>query len=476
MSGIEGVGLSAKSYAYDSLYLDSPSEVGDANPLAETGSLNLEEGSGGSSSFVARYKVDKQGEDNRISLTACTPKKASAPKDAKLVVASPKTTPSPKIQTPKPVLLAQKGPAPRKTGQVPLIFYQMNTFKPSSWEKAHNWSNKGWFDNGWREDKVTFRKGIMRLQLDKSGCPKRCSGKPYVSGELRSQNEYLYGRFEAKIKAAKGNGVVTSFFIFSPADKAKRTGKNEIVFEILGKDIVGNTSKVQLNYYVNGVGKHEVKIPLRFDASKGFHTYAFDWSPKAIKWYVDGKLVHTTTASSSKPLPSKAGKIMMNLWPGSRQARKWSGRFRYTSPVIAKYDWAKYTPSSHSPKPARPARPATSPIKLRSITKRIISPTSIFGINGYNGAGGKIAADKAKGTLSFTANAKGKDMGVYIQLPALSVGRNDKRLVMVIQGKVIHQWGWAKWGSIQIVDGNNKTHILRPLCQKVWDDCKSKFG
>lgn len=43
----------------------------------------------------------------------------------------------------------------------------------------------------------------------------------------------------------------------------------EIDIEVLGKD----TTKVQFNYYTNGVGNHEYMYDLGFDASEGFHTY-----------------------------------------------------------------------------------------------------------------------------------------------------------------------------------------------------------
>lgn len=70
---------------------------------------------------------------------------------------------------------------------------------------------------------------------------------------------------------------------------------------------------MQFNYYTNGVGGHEKVVDLGFDASQGFHTYAFDWQAGSIKWYVDGVLKHTATSN----IPKTPGKIMMNIWNGT---------------------------------------------------------------------------------------------------------------------------------------------------------------
>nr|1AJO_A Chain A, CIRCULARLY PERMUTED (1-3,1-4)-BETA-D-GLUCAN 4-GLUCANOHYDROLASE CPA16M-127 [Paenibacillus macerans]1AJO_B Chain B, CIRCULARLY PERMUTED (1-3,1-4)-BETA-D-GLUCAN 4-GLUCANOHYDROLASE CPA16M-127 [Paenibacillus macerans] len=86
------------------------------------------------------------------------------------------------------------------------------------------------------------------------------------------------------------------------------------------------------------VGGHEKVISLGFDASKGFHTYAFDWQPGYIKWYVDGVLKHTATAN----IPSTPGKIMMNLWNGTG-VDDWLGSYNGANPLYAEYDWVKYT-------------------------------------------------------------------------------------------------------------------------------------
>jgi hypothetical protein len=138
------------------------------------------------------------------------------------------------------------------------------------------------------------------------------------------------------MKAAKGSGIVSSFFTYtgSPWD--------EIDVEILGK----NTNQAQLNYFVNGTGGHERLVDLGFDASAEYHTYAFDWQPNGIKWYVDGVLKHSVTGSTST-LPSHPMQIMMNLWNGIG-VDGWLGPFNYSGPLYASYDYVTYTPPGSS--------------------------------------------------------------------------------------------------------------------------------
>jgi endo-1,3-1,4-beta-glycanase ExoK len=208
----------------------------------------------------------------------------------------------------------------------------LNSYDTSRWMKADGWTNGGVFNCGWRADHSTFSGGLMTLQLDNATCPSGCSGKPYASDEYRTNDVYGYGTYTVHMRAAKGSGIVSSFFTYngSPWD--------EIDIEFLGKD----TTKMQTNYFTNGVGGHETLINLGFDASAALHTYTFVWQSGSIKWYVDGVLVLTETGTRG-PLPTNPGKIMMNLWPGTG-VDSWLGPFTYTGPITAQYDSIQYAP------------------------------------------------------------------------------------------------------------------------------------
>ena len=189
------------------------------------------------------------------------------------------------------------------------------------------WSNGDPFNCSWSEDNVTFNDGKMQLTIDSMG-----DSEAYRGGEYRSKENYGYGLYEVSMKAIKNDGVVSSFFTYT--GPSEDNPWDEIDVEVLGKD----TTKVQFNYYTNGVGGHEYMYDLGFDASKDFHTYAFEWKEDSITWYVDGKEAYKATEN----LPVTPGKIMMNAWNGIG-VDSWLKAFDGTVPLTAEYEWARFT-------------------------------------------------------------------------------------------------------------------------------------
>jgi endoglucanase len=192
---------------------------------------------------------------------------------------------------------------------------------------SDGWSNGSCFNCVWRGSNATFKDNALNLTIDKDS-----KGEYNYSGaEYRTTDFYGYGYYETSMQAIKNNGVVSSFFTYTgPSDN---NPWDEIDVEILGKD----TTKVQFNYYTNGVGNHEYMYDLGFDASQGYHTYGFDWQSDHITWYVDGKAVYTAYSN----IPSTPGKIMMNVWPGTG-VDDWLNAYDGTTPLTAKYQWVTY--------------------------------------------------------------------------------------------------------------------------------------
>lgn len=203
---------------------------------------------------------------------------------------------------------------------------------------SNGWGNGGTFLNGWRDDHVVFEDGKLKLLLDDKPCVEDqalCSGQPYASGEYATTQRYGYGKFEARLKAVKGEGVVTGFFTYGTDPDGTA---HEIDVEILGKD----TTKLETNYFTKSVGMHSTVIPLGFDAADDFHDYAFEWSPDYIKWYVDGKLVHTETGERGA-LPSTPGHIIANVWPATK-TNGWAGDYVHQGEtLVAEFDRIAYT-------------------------------------------------------------------------------------------------------------------------------------
>ncbi|OOM14269.1 beta-glucanase [Clostridium saccharobutylicum] len=205
-----------------------------------------------------------------------------------------------------------------------------NYSNTSAWSKSNGWSNGNMFNCTWRDSNVNFNNGAMNLTISKDT---QGGTVPYAGGEYRTNDTYRYGLYQVSMKPAKNTGIVSSFFTYTgPSDN---TPWDEIDIEFLGKD----TTKVQFNYYTNGVGNHEYLYNLGFDASKSYHTYAFNWQPTYIAWLVDGVEVHRAYNN----IPSHAGKIIMNLWPGTG-VDSWLNAYDGKTPLNASYDWMSYDP------------------------------------------------------------------------------------------------------------------------------------
>lgn len=221
-----------------------------------------------------------------------------------------------------------------------------SNFDSSQWEKA-DWANGSVFNCVWKPSQVTFSNGKMILTLDRE----YGGSYPYKSGEYRTKSFFGYGYYEVRMKAAKNVRIVSSFFTYTgPSDN---NPWDEIDIEFLGKD----TTKVQFNWYKNGVGGNEYLHNLGFDASQDFHTYGFEWRPDYIDFYVDGKKVYRGTRN----IPVTPGKIMMNLWPGIG-VDEWLGRYDGRTPLQAEYEYVKYYPNGvpqDNPTPTPTIAPST---------------------------------------------------------------------------------------------------------------------
>lgn len=198
------------------------------------------------------------------------------------------------------------------------------------WRVSDGWRNGDYMVNDWRASQVRSGPGLL-LSLS------RRQDGGYSSAEVQSRAAHGYGYYEAELRAATGEGIVTGFFTYTGPPQGKPW--NEIDVEILGR----NTRRVQLTYF-HGPSSVPQTVDLPFDAAAGAHRYGFDWRRNGIRWYVDGKLV-ATARGDKLPLPDERQLIIMNLW-GSRTLSDWLGRFPETiRGVTAKVNCVAYSPT-----------------------------------------------------------------------------------------------------------------------------------
>ena len=99
------------------------------------------------------------------------------------------------------------------------------------------------------------------------------------SAELYYATAYFYGRFEARIQYAPGDGVVSSFFLYK--ETSTSSSWNEIDYEKLNADC-----HMQTNVWTGAEVQHTQIDAMPGDICTGYHTYAFEWTPTYISWAV----------------------------------------------------------------------------------------------------------------------------------------------------------------------------------------------
>ena len=222
---------------------------------------------------------------------------------------------------------------------------------------SDGWTNGDVFNVVWKDTNVFYENGIMRLGITEEKATAWVGDAEvefnYTAGEARTQNYYHYGDYIVKMKPSANPGTASTFFTCTgPYDTKFVLDENgdyvlddngqrvtvenphdEIDIEFLGDD----TTHVQFNFFVGGVGGNEYMYDLGFDASEEFHEYGFRWAPDSITWFVDGAPVYKVTTDKTVKegknlrivdvLPSTAGRILTNYWCGNERAEGWMGKY-----------------------------------------------------------------------------------------------------------------------------------------------------
>ncbi|GAB2628632.1 endo-1,3-beta-glucanase [Paractinoplanes abujensis] len=109
----------------------------------------------------------------------------------------------------------------------------------------------------------------------------------YTSGRILTADKFAqtYGKFEARIKIPKGQGIWPAFWMLG-GNNWPTTGEIDIM-ENVGKEPNTLYGTVHGPGYSGGasIGGNRVNgAPLGND----FHNYAVEWSPNLIRWFLDG--------------------------------------------------------------------------------------------------------------------------------------------------------------------------------------------
>jgi beta-glucanase (GH16 family) len=134
---------------------------------------------------------------------------------------------------------------------------------------------------------VTLSNGVMSIVAKKEAF----SGSQYTSTRMisKGKGDWLYGRFEVKAKIPKGRGTWPAIWML-PSDNAYGTwpASGEIdIMEHVGYDLNKIHSSVHTSSYNHTRGTQKTATKVLADATDSFHVYRVDWTPYAVKSYID---------------------------------------------------------------------------------------------------------------------------------------------------------------------------------------------
>ena len=180
-------------------------------------------------------------------------------------------------------------------------------------------------------DNVYIQNGMAVIKAER----RAQGGRPYTSGLFESVNRFsqAFGRFEARMKLPKTQGMWPAFWMLRQAGG----WPPEIdIMELLGhepnKVYMTNHWGTWPNVASQGSSYIETVLP---DYASDFHTFAVEWWPNRLEFYVDGVRRGTHTGG----LPQDAFYIIINtavggIWPGYPDATTVFPQYMYT-------DWVR---------------------------------------------------------------------------------------------------------------------------------------
>ncbi len=199
-----------------------------------------------------------------------------------------------------------------------------STIDPSKWTYDIGQGSGGWGNNELQyytssPNNVFLNAGYLNIV----GKVENIGGAFYSSSRIKTQGlfDFTYGKVEARMKVPAGQGLWPAFWMLGSNISSigwPRCGEIDIMEHVNNELFVHGTH----HYFNNG---HIYEGESVFTNATEFHVYAIEWTPTAIKWFLDGTEFYQTnigpTAISKEEFHNPFF-LILNLaiggnWPGN---------------------------------------------------------------------------------------------------------------------------------------------------------------
>jgi beta-glucanase (GH16 family) len=243
-------------------------------------------------------------------------------------------TAPPVVQSPQPTLEPTQEPTPEPPPEWELEGWTLiwqdefdgEELDPSRWEMeigGHGWGNNEWQFYTDRPENVRLEDGFLVIEARDEFFVRR----NYTSGRIKTQNlfSFTYGRVEARMKLPYGQGIWPAFWMLGEdITTVPWPASGEIdIMEHIGRQPRHIHGTVHGPGYSGSGGIGHYKVFPEATLSEEFHTYAIEWEPGEIRWYVDDEQFFRLTPEQVRGewVFDKPYFLLINLavggnWPG----------------------------------------------------------------------------------------------------------------------------------------------------------------
>lgn len=205
----------------------------------------------------------------------------------------------------------------------------------SKWWLAEYDHPAKWFRTSWRKDAARLTPAGLSLTLQRVPEDLRVSAadmaaddgtlhgaghtaKDFVSAQLQRRKWYGYGRYEVVMRPARGDGVISAFYLYTGAHFGD--SHEEIDVKFLGND----PNSIQFNRIRDGAPLSEPPlVDLGFDAAEKPRLYAIEWTEESVAWFIGE--TEAFRISDANMVPRPPAKIYLDLWAGGKRQANWLG-------------------------------------------------------------------------------------------------------------------------------------------------------
>ena len=198
------------------------------------------------------------------------------------------------------------------------------------WQVAHWPGNNNNEAQYYHPNQVSVWGGALHLRADRD--PAWTHGREYNSGLVRTWQEWSHGRFEVRARVPWGQGFWPAIWLL-PRGASWPAGGEIDIMEARGDLPYRVSSAVHWGWDVANHQYVSQTYESGADFTAGYHTYAAEWEPGTVRFYVDG-VQHMTLFEPAVGIPWTPKSIVLNLAVGG----DYSGYPDWTTPFPSTFD------------------------------------------------------------------------------------------------------------------------------------------